>query len=315
MQPSRLGTGIVIGLAVALAGCGKGAGTGNEAAAASAQGATPAGKSADQAMNAKINAYTEGYNKLIGTFGLTETANRYSDERIAGKSPSDSISITDGWIDTALAKLKEARRLPGDAGALDRAADALIASLDKVMARLGPLNTYYDSKAYKDDGLKRGKAEDAAMAGEFRAALAEAERFDAALTAARRARLDGELQRLQASGDTLGYNTKVELRDAEDLLAIFSNPQAVRDAASYVRGDQLVASLEKRLGEQRAAYAAAKAKAAPTDQPDYGHSAVVDNLTSLIGDYRDMRQSKDPGDLNDVIEEYNRAIESANGID
>lgn len=304
----------VPGLALALAGCGGGADNGNASAVATGGGAVTAGKSDDAIAGAKISAYTEGYNKLIGTFGLSETANSYFEEAIAGKSPSDSVSITDGWIDGALTKLKEARKLPGGTAALDGAADALIASLDKVMARLAPLNTYYASKAYKDDGLKRGKAEDAAMTAEFKAALAEADRFDTVLTAARRARLAGELRRLKAAGDTLGYNTKIELRDAEDLLGIFNSPDAVRNAAPYAKADQLVAGLEKTLAEQRTAYAAAKAKAGPSEQPDYGHSSVVDSLTSMIGDYRDMRQSKDPKDLNDVIKEYNRAIESANNI-
>ena len=301
-------------MALLLAGCGKGTTTGNTSTAAASE-ATPAGADADRQVGTKISAYTEGYNKLIETFGLTETARRYMDEKIAGKSPTDSISITDGWVDQALAKLKAARAMPGATPALDRSADALIAALDKVMARLGPLNTYYDSKAYKDDALARGKREDPLMVAEFRAALAEADRFDTALSAARRARLDGELSRLKAAGNTLGYNTKLELKQAEDLLALFPDPAAVKNPATYGRADAIVASLEKLLAEQRTVYDAAKAKAAPTDQPDSGHSSVVDNLTSMIGDYRDLRQSKDPSDLNNVIEEFNRAIDSANNID
>lgn len=314
MQNTTRSIAALAGMALLLAGCGKGVTTGNAATAATGE-ATPAGAGADAQVGAKVSAYTEAHNKLIDTFGLTETARRYMDERIAAKSPSDSISISDGWIEQALAKFKEARAMPGDTPALDRAGDALIAALDKVMARLVPLNTYYDGKAYKDDGLARGRREDPLMVAEFRAALAEADRFDQALSGARRARLDVELARLKEAGNVLGYNSKLELKQAEDLLALFPDPAAVRDAARYARADALVASLEKLLAEQRAAYAAAKARAAPTDQPDYGHSSVVDSLTSMIGDYREMRQSKDPSDFEDLVKEYNRAVESANRID
>ncbi|MEC5213173.1 hypothetical protein RCH06_001718 [Polaromonas sp. CG_9.5] len=42
---------------------------------------------------------------------------------------------------------------------------------------------------------------------------------------------------------------------------------------------------------------------------------MASNLVSLVGAYRDMKQSKKAEDYNDMVKEYNRAVESANGID
>lgn len=305
VRTSRI-AGMVVA-ALLLAGCDRIPGLGNSAGGELA--------ASDRGAAAKVNAYTVAYNRLIDTFGLLRTAKDYREERITEQSPSDSISISEGAIDTALAELKKARAMSGAMPSLDPRADALIAALDKVMARLGPLNTYYDSKAYKDDALARGKREDPLMIADFDAAIAAAERFDTALAAVRHARLDGELARLKESGNTLGYNTKLELKHAEDLLALFPTPTAIRDPANFRRGDALVATLEKLLAEQRTAVAAAKAAASSSNQPDSGHASVVESLTSLIGDYRDLRQSKNPSNYESMISRYNTAIDYANGID
>lgn len=306
-RASRVAGSLIV-MSLLLAGCDRIPGLGNAATADEATSANPR-------VGAKVNAYTESYNKLIGYFGLLDIAKRYRENRIAGQSPRDTIYVNEGAIEAALTRLKEARAMPGGTPTLDRAADALIAALDKVMARLGPLKTYYDSRAYRDDALARGKREDPLMLAEFDAAIAEAGRFDSALTATRHARLEGELARLKEAGNTLGYNTKVELKHAEDLLALFPTPAAIRDPANFRRGDALVATLETLLAEQRTAIAAAKAAASASDQPDSGHASVVDGLTSLIGDYRDLRQSKDPSEYESMIRRYNSAIDSANGID
>ena len=50
-------------------------------------------------------------------------------------------------------------------GDVDAAADRFIPALDKVMTHEAALKSYYASKAWRDDGLARGKAEGALAMG------------------------------------------------------------------------------------------------------------------------------------------------------
>lgn len=305
-----------IAASIVLAACGKTPSTGADPAAA--VGAAPsatASASVDggQSSVEKMNGYTDAYNQLIDTFGLPETRDRYFEEDIPNKSVSNNISITDGWLDTALGKFKKARALPGnDLADLDKAADTLIASLDPLVVQLKALDIYYESKAYTEDGLARGKAEDAAVRSKFDASTAAMQAFSDLLDREQETRDARSLAALKTSGDLLGYNTRMALQEGKQLIDLFDSEGAIGDAAIYTRGDAIVAELEKTLAAQREHYAAAKAK---EPAPDYGHESVASNLVSLIGAYREMKQSRETEDYNDMIEEYNRAIESANGID
>ncbi|WP_158298669.1 DUF3829 domain-containing protein [Sphingomonas psychrotolerans] len=268
------------------------------------------------ATAAKLSAYTEAYNALLETFGLPATAKTYKEARVAGRSPSETITISDGWIENEATKLKAARALPGSLGPLDAAAETLDTALQKVLARLKPLYAYYNTKAYRADGLKRGKAEDAQMIAEFDAALKAMDDFNAALVKQRRAGADAELATLKQSGDTVGYNTKLAMQQAEDLVGLFDKPEDLRDPAVFAKGDALAASLEKLLAEQQKAIADAKTKAKePVETSRLSISGLVaDMLGSMIGQYRQVKQSHSANDTEAMVDSYNRAVGLANNM-
>lgn len=273
--------------------------------------AADAGNTVQQAAQ-KLNVYTSAYNKLIGTFGLTETREKYFDSHIAKKNANDSLSITDGWVEGALDELKKGRGLQASGlTALDASADALIGTLGKLVTQLKGLDVYYESKAYKEDNLARGKAEDASLRANFDASIAAMEAFNAALDMEQKKRDVEMLAELKASGDMLGYNTKLALGQGEDLVNLFGEAD-IKPAAKYVEGDTRVKELEKTLASQRELYAAAKAK---EPAPDYGYESTASNLVSLVGAYRAMKQSRQSDDYNDMVKAYNDAVSSANGID
>ena len=315
--------GSLLASAVLLAACGK-SGTDSPASAGSAAtpAATPAPApaanakppgNAEQQATLKLNAYTEAYNKLIGTFGLPETYESYLKDNIPKQTATDSISISDGWIENALDLFKKGRALPS-AGqeALDKSADQLIGALDKLVVQLKALDIYYESKAYKNDNLARGKSEDASVRANFEASTVAMASFNDVLGQEQKKRDAETLARLKASGDLLGYNTKLALGQGEELINLFNTASDMKDAAKFTQGDAMVAELEKTLATQRELYAAAKAK---EPRPDSGHESMASSLVSLVGAYRDMKQSKQVKDYNDMVKEYNRAVENANGID
>ncbi len=127
---------------------------------------------------AKLNAYTDGYNIVIGEFGLKQQLDDYQKAGINGAHPMpQAVYLTGGWLDQARAKLQAARAMPGGGLAdVDTAADRFLPALQQVLTHEGSLNGYYQSKAWRDDGLARGKREDPLLVGEFRTAFATAAR-------------------------------------------------------------------------------------------------------------------------------------------
>jgi len=265
----------------------------------------------DPAAMAKLGAYTEGFNKLVDTFGLPETADDYVKADIPRQSTQDVIVVSDGWIEQALDKLKSARAMPGGSKAVDQAADTLIADLDKVLARLRPLRIYYDSKAYRDDGLARGKTEDPLMKAEFQTALTDMQAFSDALKAERRQHVASELKALKARGDMVGYHSKLALQQSESLIDLFKSPKDFSDPATLAKGDAIVAELDKTLADQRKAYDEAKAKAG-AQQIGPAPQIAAGQLTTMIGNYRDLKRSHKVEDFNMMLTNYNSAVELLN---
>ena len=128
------------------------------------------------------------------------------------------------------------------------------------MTQLKALDIYYDSKAYKNDDLVRGKAEDAPLRASFDAGMAATKAFYVALGAEQKRRDVETLARLKASSDLLAYNTKLALGQGENLLNLFGEGTGIKSAAKYVQGDALAAEVEKTLVTQRELHVAAKTK-------------------------------------------------------
>jgi hypothetical protein len=308
MRMKKLGQGVVLAGVLVLGACGPSGGTGNGAANAVAANSP--------SVTVKVSAYTEAYNALIDDNGLPETVEAYKKANIAHRSPGEDISIDQGWIANAESKLKAAHALPGDMGALDAAAGKLDDALNKVLARLEPLYTYYNAKSYRQDGLARGKSENTQMIAELDAAVAAMNDFHAALQHQRRAGVESELAALKQSGNILGYNNKLAMQHAEDLVGLFTKSADLRDPAALGKADTLAASIEKLVPEQQKLVAEARAKApAPIEKSRaemYG--LVADELGRLIGHYRQMKLSRSGNDLQSLVDSYNRAVSTGNNI-
>jgi len=305
---------------VMLAACGKSVDEAATSAGAAVSAAANSVKSAangdgadtEASTSAKLNAYTQGYNKLIGTFGLPETQERYLKMNIAKRKASENLSITDGWIDLANEQLKKGRKLaaPG-LDELDKSGDTLIASLDSLVGQLKDLHVYYEGKAYKDDDLAKGKAADAKVREAFASSTTAMKQFSDVLGREEKKRSAAVLAKLKASGDMLGYGTKLGLQQAEEIVGLFDNEQDIRDPAKYQAADAQLVLLEKTLDDQRAAYEAAKNK---EPAPDSAHESTATALVSFVGSYRAMKQSKEPKAFNEMVKKYNGAVERANRL-
>jgi hypothetical protein len=137
------------------------------------------------------------------------------------------------------------------------------------------------------------------------------EKFNSVLSREQKKRNMQVLAKLKEEGNLLGYGTKLALQQGDELLSLFANEADIKNPEKYQQADQLIAQLEKTLAEQREHYAAAKAKNA---SPDSWHESAASYLTSMVGSYRDMKQSKRPKDFNEMVSNYNKAVENANRI-
>ncbi len=122
----------------------------------------------EEAIDLKLNACIEGYNNLIGTFGLPQTQQRYMSENIPKRKAAKNFSITDDWVSIANGLLKKGREMEA-AGLkeLDKGAVSLITSLDALVVQLNEPNVYYYSKAYEGDNFVKREAADAGLHAAF----------------------------------------------------------------------------------------------------------------------------------------------------
>lgn len=291
-----------VAAALALAGCHQAARVGGALAAASPE-------------QAKINAYTEGYNVVLGDFGLAEEYQSYLKAGIGGPQPQPEYAyMTGGWLNQAQDKLHAGRAIAASGlGDVDAAADAFIPALDKVMAHEASLKSYYASKAYKDDGLARGRREDPVLVGEFKTAMAAGDRFDAVLTKAREAREQAELRQLKAAGDTLAYDMRLSLMQSRALTQTFHSQADLADPAKRAAAEARAQALQATLTDLHAQVAKVKGRAQGADQWRVdSFDRAASSLDTLLGAYRDLKGGGGASAYNAMIQAYNSAISSVN---
>lgn len=165
-----------------LAGCGGAHGTETPSSAAQRGDA--------QAIARKYDAYSEGYTELIDIiFGLKQAYAHYRALGIAKADPDRDLyfNAADTSVRHAIESLRTGRTIPvDDAAAADRAADALLPTLERIQHRYDTLVPYYATKAYRQDRLARGRAEDAALLSDYETALKDMDRLGRELESYRR---------------------------------------------------------------------------------------------------------------------------------
>lgn len=276
-------------------------------AACGPEGGGATGGAADK----KLNAYTQAYNGLTqSSLGLPAQAQSYVELDVPRASPKSDIVIQPDFAADKLDLFKQARALPSGPPELDAAGDRVIATLKPVITRFEALKTYYQSRKYAQDGLARGKAEDAPMKAEFKAALEATQQLAAALSAEQAKREAVTLGRLKAQGDTIGYDELQAMAKARTLVELFKTQDDLKDPAVFAKGDALVAELEPLLEDGRKALAKAPKGDGHDRNTYFGNS--MNDLTKMIGDYRALKASHAEGDNGSMVTDYNYAVQSMN---
>lgn len=255
----------------------------------------------------KFDHYTEAFNAVIDTFGPQDQYESYLKLDIPNANPNASINFPAGTsrLQQVLDNLKKGRALnDGDqATRADAAADKLITAAEALLAQWTELEPYFETQAYRDDGLAKAKAAHPKLIAAYDSTLAAIRELDAALTDHLRARDQARAEAYKASGDMQAYHAVHTMQIADRFTsAVLEDDLAAADALL----PELTASL-KELDTT--------ATTLPQDHVNKGNMTdVVSRLNSAIGAYREFKASKDDNDRQSVIHAYNGAVGSSNNL-
>lgn len=263
----------------------------------------------NQSADEKFGAYTEAFNKLIDdTWGVSTNFDRYQKLNIPNASADGSLSFPENisTLEGALEKLKEGRaaRAGSVGAAADAAADKVIAQGDALLAQWKALDPYYESRAYREDGLAKGKAAHPALMAAYQGVLAGIDELDAALTQYLRARDAERIETYRKGGHTDAANVVNAMQIADH----FSSAVIEKNIAE---ADRLLPSLEAAMAELRKSEQSMQSGA--DNKTEF--SLISGYLTSMVGAWRDYKQQPDDSDRERVVDQYNSAVQQMNDIE
>lgn len=291
--------------ALALSACGQNDGAANSSATGSA--AASAAAQSPKALE-KYGAYSEGYNDLIGTFGAAYQYDRYQRLNIPAAAASADLNFPANvtLFERAIAKFKEGRAINGGNAttAADAAADKIIASGEALIAQWKELEPYYQSKAYRDDALAKGKAAHTEVVAAYEGLLGGIDELDTVLTEQGRAQNAQRIADLRKSGEDNAANLIDASAQAEILVS-----HALAD--KIPEADAGLANLEAAIAKARET----QAKMSDGDINKSHYDMTLDALTDVVGAFRNLKQS--PGDSNKeaVLRAYNESVTAMNRAD
>ena len=262
-----------------------------------------------EAENEKFNAYTDAFNTLIDdNWGVASNLEKYTKQNIPTANASSNIHFFENAssLERALTKLKEGRALKGGSAstAADAAADKVIASGEKLLAQWKELTPYYETRAYREDGLAKGKAAHDSLVANYNTTIAAINELDAALTTYLRARSDKRIADFRKAG----HEDAANVTEAMQIADYFSSAVIEENIAE---ADRLLPQLDAALTKLRASEAAM-----PADNSNKTEFDLINGyLSSMIGAWRDYKQSPDDRHRENVVDQYNRAIDQMDDIE
>lgn len=255
----------------------------------------------------KFDHYTEAFNAVIDTFGPRDQYDAYLELDIPNARPNAAITFPESAsrLQQVVDTLTKGRALNGgdQATRADAAADKLIAAGSSLLAQWAELTPYFETQAYREDGLAKAKAAHPKLIETYDATLAAIDELDAALTEHLRARDKARAEAYKASGDMQAYHAVNTMQLADQ----FTSAMLADDLAA---ADKLLPQLTASLKELETT-----AATLPQDHVNkINMTSVVSRLNSAVGAYRAFKASGDDSDKQSVIHAYNGAVGSSNNL-
>ncbi|MEC5341972.1 DUF3829 domain-containing protein [Brenneria populi] len=268
-------------------------------------------QSEDQKETQAISYYVEISNQLNNISGLEFAANRYKRQNIDkgdGKG-TYSLTLTPSNYNYIMEQYTKAEALNYQGSPeLTQAAADLKKNLETLHNEEQQLKQYYDTAEYKTDNLAKGKSADARIKDELNQALQSYAAFQSKLNVVYHQNQDKQLEAVKKGGNMYAYHQLKSLNLAEQLASLIQSPEDVQDKDKVAKADAIakeiqdnLASLQKLIDQNPDSKKAGVPK-----------NTVIDYLYSELKYYREFKESKNPSDLQFMIDGYNDAVTSYN---
>ena len=295
---------LVCAMTMGLAACGQGDGKKTDGRPQSITAAA-----GNEATQQKLGLYTEAFNKLIDkNWGVPENFDKYQKLDIPSADATGSIYFPENitTLEQAIEKLKEGKALSGGAQSqrADAAVDKLIPQLEALLAQWKTLDPYFESRAYREDGLAKAKAAHPAVMTAYQGAVAGIGELDAALSEYQRARNAAQITALNKAGHAAEANLVDAMQKADHFTTAVMEDKAEE-------ADRLLPGLVAATAKVREAEAAMASDAKNKSE----FSSIADRLDSMVGSWRDYKQSKSDYERESIVDDYNRAIEEMGDVE
>lgn len=262
----------------------------------------------EQLAEKKLNAYSEAYDTLVdGEHGLPEAYKAFMKNVVKGKA-SDNIAypVVDG-LEKSLEILRQTRAEKTEGQEeLDAAADKLIVSGEKVLARERELVPYFKGKAYKKDNMGRFKSVASSVQDDYESALSALSQLGEQIMKQKRAASEKRMEQLKVSGDMIRYHTEEIITLTDELLALFDDPKVPFNRnTTFSNGNSIVVKLDTAIRAQRKAVDEARVKNVTVSA---AYDTIRNGAAGIISDYRDVRDKRSQTAFDAMLKRYDRAV-------
>ncbi|MBK5071710.1 DUF3829 domain-containing protein [Budviciaceae bacterium CWB-B4] len=193
---------------------------------------------------------------------------------------------------------------------IDPKAEAIVASIDKLLPVWEELEKYNKMKKYEDDNGAKGKELMEVFTPGFNQVNEQYKALEAEIRVASEEMKQKRIENYKKEGRLLELYTEESLELARSIVGQFSTLKDYKDKAKIDQANKYLAELEEKLELQTAEYNKAKEEGKKVDS---GYSRVNDRLVKFVGTYRDAR--KKPGSYaNNLVKDFNSAIDTYNSI-
>lgn len=299
---------------LALVGCGDDkkpdAGNGKPASpAASAPAAKPATNDAEAQAKAR-NAYSQAYNSMIDDNRAVAAYYRsYKGLGIGGKKRNEhGFYGGPDDIERKIKPIKEVRGAGSGSGdaQLDSAADAVVASGEKLKAVWSTMDPYFRSKGFLEDKWAKAEENDAAMKAGFEGMIASIDKFGTELDRVQDQKRQERLAKYKAEGDMLMFNMLTAMDQAKKLVNGVDQTDNLKNKDEIAKVDATAKQLEATLVDLNKAIADEKAKSGK--DPHYNYKSISDKLSTVIGSWRTLKNNPSQNGYRNMVGYYNDAV-------
>lgn len=262
-----------------------------------------------EATQEKMDLYIDAFNALIDDpWGVPKYFGEYQKLDIPNAAATASIHFPENisHLEGAIEKLKEGRALNGGAQGkkADEAVDRLIPQLEALLAQWRTLDPYFEARAYREDGLAKAKGAHAALMQAYQGSVAGIETLDSALSEYQRATNAAKMEAMRKAG----HAAEASVLEAMQKADFFTNAVMENNAPE---ADRLLPEIEAAVAKLREE----QAKMPSDNRNKSTLNSIADNLSGMIGEYRDFKQTGADGYREQVVDSYNSAIGNMNRVE